>query len=113
MPKKEFFDWDPADAVVTLPILLDQWAEGVAEGSRFRFVEQNTSEVSRRFLIGCMDATLFAPLCASYTEQLVRRYPGPDPATQHRLDSYEQWKTKAVCTFMRGAQQRPERASPP
>ena len=98
--------WGPTEALLVTSKMLDT---GVAHMSgrpavRFRYIDDNTSDFERRFLLGCMTATVAAPLCAAKVKAMIAAADGQRaPADQQRraLDQ-RRWMDKTLCVLAKG-----------
>ncbi len=95
------------------------WLSGNQKATRDRWLgldlEQRlvdrTTEFDRRFLVGCMNGTVLAPICHARASSLVKAADEAKISAQmdQRLQKLEKWDLQTICTFMRGAKSASER----
>ncbi len=100
-----FDGWNPREAFFVLNADLRARPVRDEDAARARYLATRTSEFSRRFLIGCMDATMLAGFCAAYIERLVEPFAaeGPQGEDEAQIERIRAWNGKTMCAFMRGA----------
>lgn len=110
----DFEGWSSREAAIRLDATLGGYYTTQLRNARANYIGRNTSEFSRHFLLGCMEGTVFAGLCANYVTHLIERFDriGPQGWERERLDRIEAWNRKTMCSFLRGARQPLKRAAP-
>lgn len=103
----QFSIWNPHDAEIVLSAILGNWEQRQGDGARDRYINRHTTEFSRRFLLGCMDATDFAGICARHVSALVEEYNrnGPQGWERKHFDRIAAWNVKTMCAFLHGARE--------
>ena len=97
--------WSPSSARSLLSAQLqseqDRWSRGTIDYC----LAQTTTEFERRFLVGCIQATVFAPVCRMRAEKIVgaAQEKGPLPDALRRMDWYGNWNAQTMYLFVHGA----------